>query len=92
MLEVVQRISKEVVKMMLKEDRTNGIEVTEQLLGFFYSCRPNKSNYAISHIFISSRNRLLPPLVDAKARQTSFDTVFHVHLRFDRTRTPAFCC
>jgi len=40
MLEVAQTMSQEVVQMMLKEDRTDRVEVVEQLLGFFYSCLP----------------------------------------------------
>jgi hypothetical protein len=78
MLEVAQMLSKEVMQMML--------------MCFFYSCLPYKPSYAIVLIFISSHNSALPPLVDAKARQTSFEAMLHVHLRFDRPRTPAFCC
>jgi len=54
MLEVAQMMSKEVVQMMLKEDRADRIEVMEQLLGFFCSCLPYKSSYAILPIFIFS--------------------------------------
>jgi hypothetical protein len=92
MLEVTQMMSKEVIQKMLKEDQADRIEAMEQLLCFFYSCLPYEPSYAILHIFISSHNSVLSPLVDAKTRQTSFDAMLHVYLRSVRPRTPAFCC